>query len=206
MDTRFKKGQHASPKTEFKKGQRVSPETEFKKGQRVSPETEFKKGNKAHWKEGKPLCLVCGKELTTYHTKRCMLCSIIFRRGYNSSNWRGGLNKNKSHVLNRKKAWRQNNREKIYKSNNEYQRRKNKTKLTIKTIQLIYEDNIKKYGTLTCYLCMKSIPFGKDQLEHKTPLSRGGTNEYSNLAISCQHCNCRKHDKTVEEYTQKREE
>jgi 5-methylcytosine-specific restriction endonuclease McrA len=73
-------------------------------------------------------------------------------------------------------------------------------KLEIKTIQLVYEDNIKQYGTLTCYLCLKPIPFGKDHLEHKMPLSRGGTNEYNNLAIACQKCNCSKHNKTEKEY------
>src|SRR3990167_4216203 len=46
--------------------------------------------------------------------------------------------------------------------------------LSIKTIQLVYEDNIRKYGTLTCYLCLRQIKFGNDHLEHKIPLSRGG--------------------------------
>ena len=86
------------------------------------------------------------------------------------------------------------------------QRQKRKTllkgggELSIRTIQLVYEDNIKKYGTLTCYLCLKPIPFGKDHLEHKTPLSRGGTNEYNNLGIACQRCNCKKHTKTEKEF------
>ena len=72
--------------------------------------------------------------------------------------------------------------------------------LSIKTIQMVYEDNIKQYGTLTCYLCLEPVPFKKDHLEHKIPLSRGGTNEYNNLAIACQHCNCKKHNKTVDEF------
>lgn len=85
---------------------------------------------------------------------------------------------------------------KIYRHN----RRLKEKGLTIRVVQLVYEDNIKKYGTLTCYLCELSIPFGKDHLEHKTPLSRGGTNEYNNLAIACQKCNCSKHSKTETEY------
>jgi len=68
------------------------------------------------------------------------------------------------------------------------------------TIQLLYEDNIKKYGTLTCYLCDKSIEFGKDSLEHKMPLSRGGSNNYENLAVAHRSCNSRKHNKTLKEY------
>ncbi len=77
-------------------------------------------------------------------------------------------------------------------------------KLSIQTIQQVYEDNIKRFGTLTCYLCLQPIPFGKDHLEHKTPLIRGGTNEYNNLAIACQHCNCKKHTKTEVEYRKER--
>ena len=72
--------------------------------------------------------------------------------------------------------------------------------LSIQTIQLVYEDNIKKYGTLTCYLCLFKIEFGKDELEHKMPLSRGGGNEYVNLGVACKSCNRRKHTKTEEEY------
>jgi len=78
--------------------------------------------------------------------------------------------------------------------------KKNAGDLPVQRIQMVYEDNIKKYGTLTCYLCLKPIGFGNDHLEHKTPLSRGGTNEYENLSIACQKCNCKKNNKTVEEY------
>jgi 5-methylcytosine-specific restriction endonuclease McrA len=72
--------------------------------------------------------------------------------------------------------------------------------LTIKTIQQVYEDNIKQYGTLTCYLCVLPIVFGADNLEHKIPLSRGGTNEYKNLGVACSKCNRKKHNKTEEEF------
>ena len=72
--------------------------------------------------------------------------------------------------------------------------------LPIERIQMVYEDNIKQYGTLTCYLCLNPIQFGKDTLEHKQPLSRNGTNEYNNLAVACFKCNCKKNIKTEEEY------
>lgn len=73
-------------------------------------------------------------------------------------------------------------------------------KLSVKVIQMVYEDNIKKYGTLTCYLCLNTIAFGDDHLEHKTPLIRGGNNDYENLAIACSSCNHKKHSKTEEEF------
>lgn len=77
---------------------------------------------------------------------------------------------------------------------------KNGGDLSIKTIQIVYEDNIKRFGTLTCIYCLQSIPFGKDTLEHKQPLSRNGTNEYNNLAIACFSCNSKKNSRTEEEY------
>ena len=77
---------------------------------------------------------------------------------------------------------------------------KNAGELTIKTIQLVYEDNIKKYGTLTCEYCKNLIEFGKDTLDHKIPLSRKGTNDYENLCVACRRCNCSKGTKTVEEF------
>lgn len=72
--------------------------------------------------------------------------------------------------------------------------------LTTATIQRVYEDNIKQYGTLTCYLCLEPIPFGKDHLEHKISLFHGGTNKYENLGVACQGCNCEKNKKSEREY------
>ena len=73
-------------------------------------------------------------------------------------------------------------------------------KFSLKEVQEIYEENIKKYGTLTCIYCLNPIEFGKDTLEHKLPLSRGGTNDKENLAIACSKCNFNKGKKTEEEY------
>jgi len=69
-----------------------------------------------------------------------------------------------------------------------------------KILQRVYEDNIKQYGTLTCYLCNNEIIFGDDEVEHKIPISRGGKSIYNNLGISCRNCNRRKHSKTEEEF------
>ncbi len=138
-----------------------------------------------------------------------------WNKGENNPNWKGGISKQKGYVA----SWARKNREKNphqenYKISNKKWREKNPYTikfhnhkrrlldkgLKTKTIQLVYEDNIKKYGTLTCYLCELPIEFGKDSLEHKTPLSRGGTNLYENLEVACQKCNHKKHSKTEEEY------
>lgn len=68
------------------------------------------------------------------------------------------------------------------------------------TVQGVYEDNIKEYGTLTCYLCLKPVAFGKDSIDHKVPMCRGGTNEKPNLAIAHKKCNSKKSFRTTEEY------
>lgn len=75
--------------------------------------------------------------------------------------------------------------------------------MTPEIVQRVYEDNIKKYGTLTCYLCLKSIRFGEDCLEHNIPYSRGGTNAYENLGVSHGSCNHKKRSKTYEEFKAK---
>lgn len=47
---------------------------------------------------------------------------------------------------------------------------------------------------------------GKLEVDHMLPISRGGTNDLSNLVTACQHCNRQKHDKTVSEYLKWRDE
>lgn len=75
--------------------------------------------------------------------------------------------------------------------------------VSLKTVQLIYEQNIKKYGNLTCYLCLKHVLFGQDCIEHKIPLARGGNNDRDNLDIAHRACNEKKHINTEEEYRKK---
>ncbi len=117
-----------------------------------------------------------------------------------SSDYSSQVSKREKHTIYMRK-WRKSDlqRAKIQRKRWKYNLKK-AGKLTIKTIQQVYEDNIKKYGTLICYLCLEPIVFGKDHLEHKIPLSRGGTNARDNLDIACQKCNCSKHNKTEEEY------
>jgi len=67
-------------------------------------------------------------------------------------------------------------------------------------VQLVYEENIKKYGRLTCYLCNEPVKFGKDAIDHISPVSRGGSNNFSNLSVTHARCNLMKSNKTLEEY------
>lgn len=52
-----------------------------------------------------------------------------------------------------------------------------------------------------CIYCAIDLKLGK-HLDHKTPLSRGGSNTDDNVQLTCPLCNMRKHAKTHEEYLQ----
>ena len=54
--------------------------------------------------------------------------------------------------------------------------------------------------TIACYYCEQVIPVGESHLEHKRPISRGGTNSRRNLVLSCAPCNLKKGRKTHEEF------
>lgn len=45
-----------------------------------------------------------------------------------------------------------------------------------------------------CYLCGEFVDYDAFEIEHKLPLSKGGTNELNNLFPACHCCNLIKHD------------
>lgn len=166
----------------------------------------FKKGQNSgkknvNWKGGIPNCIDCGKKLSHRGHIRCFKCKANGQKGEKHWKWKGGISKDKT-------KWGRERRKFRYATDNNYRlmllfhnyKRMAKGHITLKTVQLVYEDNIKKYGTLTCYLCGKPVELRQDCLEHKTPLSRGGTNDYDNLAIAHRSCNNKKSNKTEEEF------
>ena len=65
---------------------------------------------------------------------------------------------------------------------------------TKKDVQALYSAQ----GGL-CFYCPTSLEGGY-HVDHKTPLSRGGSNNAENIALSCASCNLRKHARTAEEF------
>lgn len=51
-----------------------------------------------------------------------------------------------------------------------------------------------------CFYCKTPLVFWQVIVEHKTPLSRGGTNKYENLAAACWSCDSKKGSMTAEEF------
>lgn len=83
--------------------------------------------------------------------------------------------------------------------------------LTLEVVQQVYEENIKKYGTLTCELCFKPVKFKEDSLEHFHPITRmdeyKGNNIHERINLGVAHgnkskeqCNSRKGNKTLNEW------
>jgi 5-methylcytosine-specific restriction endonuclease McrA len=72
-------------------------------------------------------------------------------------------------------------------------------KLSIEVIREVYDENVDRYGELTCVYC-ENVCAEDWHLDHRVPLSRGGDNEKKNLAISCPDCNLRKWTKTDVEF------
>lgn len=60
----------------------------------------------------------------------------------------------------------------------------------------------KKYGG-KCHYCGKEVPENNFHVDHMTPLSRGGSNKFENLCLSCPHCNMSKGTMTDKEYLNK---
>lgn len=109
--------------------------------------------------------------------------------------------KNRKKLITKANEWYEKNKQRaLYIKKASFARSKlDDVGMTADLVQSVYEDNIKKYGTLTCVICHKRIEFGDDTLEHNVPLCRGGTHEYSNLGVAHLACNSRKHDKTLKE-------
>lgn len=51
-----------------------------------------------------------------------------------------------------------------------------------------------------CYLCLESLIGKTIHIEHRIPISRGGTNWIANIAPACAECNLSKNNKTEKEF------
>ena len=173
--------------------------------------TGLKGFQKGHLSFRKYTLRVCDIEGCSNRHEAKGLCLYHYKKQYNEDN--------KEYVAKQTKQYRIDNKErfaeykkqwekqyaqtpagKASKKAHRHNRRALTKELTKAIIQRVYEANIIKYGQLTCVLCFKPIEFGDDSLEHLTPLSRGGSNDFNNLGVSHLSCNQRKFIKTLEEW------
>jgi 5-methylcytosine-specific restriction endonuclease McrA len=72
--------------------------------------------------------------------------------------------------------------------------------------------NLLKHNKYKCEYCENDMQFDNPQLpnyvtiDHKLPLSKGGSNRIDNLAVCCRSCNFSKASLTLEQFFQKKQE
>lgn len=99
-------------------------------------------------------------------------------KGENLYNWKGGK---QTEGIRLKQAY--------------YKRKKGlKEKMPIE-----YLEKLLKLQNNKCFFCDCDISEYK-AIEHLTPVSKGGDNQFYNLVYSCKSCNSKKRQKTLEEY------
>ena len=53
-----------------------------------------------------------------------------------------------------------------------------------------------------CAYCEVPL-FGNFEIDHMVPISKGGSNDWSNIALTCRYCNRSKYNRTVEEFMER---
>ena len=110
----------------------------------------------------------------------------------------------RTEIVEYKKQWEQSIIGKASRKAYNHNRRALTKDLTGKIVQKVYKDNLAKHGgVLTCCLCNKPIVNNDDSLEHLTPLTRKGSNDYDNLGVAHKSCNREKQTMTLEEWFNK---
>ena len=76
-------------------------------------------------------------------------------------------------------------------------------KITTDDLSSILEANKKLLGFLSCSYCSINVE-ETYEIDHDIPLSKEGSNEPTNLIVSCAECNNKKHTLTAAEFREKR--
>jgi 5-methylcytosine-specific restriction endonuclease McrA len=153
-------------------------------------------------------CKLCGEIIQNTHSAQISnriycskKCQSASRRGTTlSPEWRKALSEGR-------KASDKCKGENLYnwKGGVENQRRRIKKRYHLQRAAGIIDENylsvLLKAQRHNCYYCGEKMKKGRGTaIEHLTPISRGGTNEWINLVYSCQSCNSKKRTLTLAEY------
>ena len=165
-------GKHTSTETEFKKGH----PSQFKGKKR--PNIAGK--NAYQWKGGLPKCLDCSKQLSSYVAKRCASCLPRFRVGKNHPRFKHGMSYTKEYRAHYGRI------------------KQDKRRGALGSHSAAEWHALKlRYGFM-CLCCKKREPEIRLTRDHITPLSKGGSNNISNIQPLCNSCNSQKYTQTVD--------
>jgi 5-methylcytosine-specific restriction endonuclease McrA len=109
------------------------------------------------------------------------------------------------------RSWRKRNPEAVkqswarwYSENREYEatRQENKRARRMNATGSFSEDDVRfihDYQDGRCFYCLEPVGDGFHR-DHFVPLAKGGTNDWTNIVVSCPSCNFSKKDKLPEDY------
>lgn len=130
---------------------------------------------------------------------RCKACDTAYKKR-NKERYRAYLEKwnalNPARAAELKRRWKEKNRD-------VYRAAQNKRRAAVsgergahsaEELSQMYRDQDGR-----CAYCEVALD-GSYHVDHMVPLSRGGANDWSNIAIACPRCNWRKNDQTAEEF------
>ena len=152
-------------------------------------------------------CQRCGKEIDSKNRRKAnrkfcsYKCATASRKGTTlSPEWRKALSKGrrqsekcKGPNLYNWKGGRENRRRKNISSH--YARK------AAGNIDHLYLKILFKLQKGLCFYCDNPLSGPKNKaIEHLTPVSKGGTNNWINLVLACKSCNSKKHNKTLAEF------
>lgn len=126
-----------------------------------------------------------GKKLSEEHKRKVIaILSKHQRYGADSNLWKGGVNKNKEHCLDRSRVQKHKRRFRIVNNGNQ--------SFTLNE----WRDLKKKYGN-SCPACGRQEPEIKLTSDHIVPISKGGSNLIENIQPLCRSCNSRKYTMSI---------
>lgn len=110
---------------------------------------------------------------------------------------------NREHIAEKQRQYRQSDRGKeiirVKGLNRRARKRGNGGTHTAADIELVRKGQTNRKGKLICWWCDEPIE-GAYHIDHRIPLSRGGTNDAGNLCLAHPTCNVKKHNKLPSEY------
>ena len=149
------------------------------------------------------LCKACHREYSRKyyreHKERCL--ETVKKYRFNNRNevlqkQHAWYEKNCELLKKKAKEWAKNNPDKVTEYNRKKKARKRNQLGSFAPWMVRYYRYIQQD---TCFYCGVDIS-EEYQLEHMTPLARGGLHCWTNTCLACRDCNFHKHTKTVEEF------
>ena len=161
--------------------------------------------SRGYRKEHRDVLRVQEKEYKDAHRDKIRLHDIFYRNEHHEKLIAQSREYNARHSDVRNANSREYKRDnpmqfRVYEHNRRARKRENGGTFSFKELNEQFE---RQEGF--CYYCGRLLysSFDNDiHIDHMTPISRGGSNEISNIALSCATCNLKKHAKTAEEFLQ----